>query len=74
MKETGIMNKIPMTVFITTMFIALLIASCTNIKIDDPLIIPPSFNEVPDLSNPEKSAPKSSDQDLQELKNLLLKN
>jgi hypothetical protein len=54
--------------------LTLLIFGCSKNKNDDPLIIPPNFNEVPDLNNPEKSPSKSSDQDLQELKDLLLKN
>ncbi len=54
--------------------IILLISSCSRHKADDPLIIPPDFNEMPDLENPNKNTPKSSDQDLQELKDLLLKN
>ena len=53
---------------------ALIIASCAKNKIDDPLIVPPNFSEMPDLKNPEKTTPKSSEKDMQELKELLLKN
>ncbi|MFT7099364.1 MAG: hypothetical protein ACJAS6_001246 [Rickettsiales bacterium] len=47
---------------------------CSSNKYNDPLLIPPNFNEVPDLKNPEKPTSNSSDQDLQELKDLLLNN
>ncbi len=49
-----------------------LVTACANNKSEDPLIVPPNFNDVPDPNNPEKSDPKSSDQDLQELRDLLL--
>jgi hypothetical protein len=52
---------------------ALLISSCSSHKIDDPLIIPPNFDEMPDLKNPDNTKPKSSDQDVEELRELLLK-
>ena len=51
----------------------LLIAGCSGNTIDDPLIIPPNFSQIPDLDNPEKTTSSSSEQDLQELKELLLK-
>ncbi len=53
---------------------ALLITSCAKNKMDDPLIVPPNFSEMPDLQNPEKTTPQSSENDIQELKELLLKN
>ncbi|MES2677106.1 MAG: hypothetical protein V4612_02155 [Pseudomonadota bacterium] len=52
----------------------LLLSGCAKNKIDDPLIIPPNFNEMPDLENPQQISPKSSEKDVEELKNLLLKN
>ncbi len=52
----------------------LLMSGCSKNKIDDPLIIPPNFAQMPDLANPEKTSPTSSEQDVQELKDLLLKN
>jgi hypothetical protein len=54
--------------------LSFLIFGCSGNNNDAPLIIPPNFSEVPDLKNPEKPASKSSDQDLQELKDLLLNN
>jgi hypothetical protein len=45
--------------------------SCAKKK-DDALIIPPSFNEIPDPKNPEKNSQPSNDEDLQRLKELLL--
>ena len=54
-------------------FLALtaLTSSCSSTK-DDPLIIPPKFNELPDPNNPEKT-PEQKDQDFEKLKELLLK-
>lgn len=52
---------------------SLLLAGCANNKADDPLIIPPNFNEMPDLNNKETKAEKPADQDVQELRELLLK-
>jgi hypothetical protein len=41
----------------------LLIAGCYENTIDDPLIIPPNFSQIPDLNNPEKTTSSSSEQD-----------
>ncbi|MFT6106186.1 MAG: hypothetical protein ACJA0S_000086 [Rickettsiales bacterium] len=60
--------------FITLSAISFLMLGCSSNKYNDPLLIPPNFNEVPDLKNPEKPTSNSSDQDLQELKDLLLNN
>ncbi|MFT6077778.1 MAG: hypothetical protein ACJATU_000990 [Rickettsiales bacterium] len=54
--------------------ISFLMIGCSGDKYTDPLLIPPNFNEIPDLKNPEKPTSNSSDQDLQELKDLLLNN
>jgi hypothetical protein len=54
-------------------FTSLLLASCASNKADDPLIVPPNFNEMPDLNNKDTKADKPADQDVQELKELLLK-
>jgi hypothetical protein len=58
---------------IFALLISGLISGCSGHKIDDPLIIPPHFNDSPDLNNIDKPNSKSSDQDLKDLKNLLLK-
>ena len=50
---------------------AFLLFSCANTK-DDPLIIPPNFNEMPDPANPEKPE-QQKDADIEKLKDLLLK-
>ena len=65
-------NKL-MIIAVVTATLGIAISGCAKNKIDDPLIVPPNFNEMPDLKNPETSTPKSSDQDIEELKNLLLK-
>ncbi|MFT5702811.1 MAG: hypothetical protein ACJAZX_000757 [Rickettsiales bacterium] len=54
--------------------LTLLIGACSKNENTNPLLIPPNFNQVPDLNNPEQAPEQSSDQDLQELKDLLLKN
>lgn len=59
-------------------FIILLISllfflnSCST-KNDNPLIIPPEFNDQPDPNNPEKNIPKNNSNELEKIKNLLLK-
>lgn len=52
-------------------FTFFLVFSCAKKK-DDSLIIPPSFNELPDPNKPEKNTQPSNDEDLQKLKELLL--
>jgi hypothetical protein len=54
-------------------FTSLLLVGCATNKADDPLIVPPNFNEMPDLNNKDTKADKPADQDVQELKELLLK-
>lgn len=56
-------------------FLSLILASfsCSSNKKDDPLIVPPAFNEVPDPNSPEKPNPQTQDQNVQRLKELLLK-
>lgn len=46
--------------------------SCSSNHKDDPLIVPPDFNEVPDLNNPEKTDDQQG-ADVEKLKDLLLK-
>ncbi len=48
-------------------------SSCSSQK-DDPLIVPPNFNELPDANKPEENIKKQEDKDLEKLKELLLKN
>lgn len=56
-------------------FLILLVSNCSKDKsARNQLIIPPAFNELPDPNNPEKSRQNSNDEDLEELKELLLKN
>jgi hypothetical protein len=53
----------------------LLISNCSKDKgLQNSLVIPPAIDELPDPNNPEKSRQNSSDEDLEELKELLLKN
>lgn len=54
--------------------LALLISSCTTSKgPEDPLILPPNYAEIPDPKNPEKIEDKNDPQDIEKLKDLLLK-
>ena len=54
---------------------SLLLFGCANLnKADDPLIIPPNFNEMPNLNEKEITPPKTQDKDIQDLQNLLLQN
>ena len=46
---------------------------CAKNRVEDPLIIPPNFNEMPDKSKKEDNSSKIPDQDLKDLKDLLLK-
>lgn len=53
--------------------LALLLFSCFSKKVDDPLIVPPNFAEMPDINNPEKPAIEDRDESVARLKELLLK-
>ena len=54
---------------------SLLLFNCSKNRItDNPLIIPPNFNEMPDLNKIEDINPKIINPEIQELKDLLLKN
>jgi hypothetical protein len=46
--------------------------SCTK-RVDDPLIIPPNFNEMPDPTKPEQPPAQQAEEDVERLKELLLK-
>jgi len=51
----------------------LLLCSCLAKKVDDPLIVPPNFAEMPDVNNPEKPTVEEKDESVARLKELLLK-
>ena len=54
-----------------------LTACSSRAKKEDPLLLPPGYGEMPDAEetkNNGNATPKKSDQDLQELRELLLKN
>jgi hypothetical protein len=51
----------------------LMLFGCSKNKAEDPLILPPHFNEMPDANIPENIAGKPADKDIEELKDLLLK-
>ncbi|NBV05843.1 MAG: hypothetical protein EBS06_01225 [Proteobacteria bacterium] len=57
---------------IITLSLALLLYSCFKSKVDDPLIVPPNFTEMPDLNNPEKPAKEQQEESVARLKELLL--
>jgi hypothetical protein len=55
------------------LFLAFLAFSC-SLKLDkNPLVIPPNFNEVPDVTKPEQPAPQQKEENVERLKELLLK-
>ncbi len=55
-----------------TLIAILCVFSCAK-KQDDPLILPPNFAEMPDLNNPEKPTAEQSEENVERLKELLLK-
>lgn len=52
---------------------SLLLFGCAKNRAEDPLILPPDFNEMPNLNKKEDLSTQFPDQDLKELKDLLLK-
>lgn len=55
--------------------IATLVCGCSKShKPEDPLLLPPNFNEMPDLTKPTPETPKANPKDAEELRDLLLKN
>ena len=58
-----------LTIFISS----LLLMGCIGAdnKADNPLIIPPNFNEMPDLNQKENISPTIKDKDIENLKDLL---
>ncbi len=54
------------------LFLSIAIFACDK-KPDDSLIVPPNFNEEPDLKNPENIKKEVDKEDLSKLKDLLLK-
>lgn len=55
--------------FLALLFI--IFGSACGSKIDDPLIIPPKFTELPDLKNPEPETTKNP-QEIEKLRELLI--
>lgn len=52
----------------------LLTPSCFSSKTpEDPLLLPPNYAELPDPNNPEKIEEKDKPEDVEKLKDLLLK-
>ena len=57
--------------FILALF---LVSSCFSSKgPEDPLLLPPNYTELPDPKNPEKIEEKTTPEDVEKLKDLLLK-
>jgi len=54
-------------------FIICAISSCSSRHMDDSLIVPPNFADMPDATNPEKPSEKQKEADIAKLKDLLLK-
>jgi len=57
---------------VSILFLAFFVFSCAS-KQDDPLIIPPNFAEMPDPNNPEKTKVENKEENVERLKELLLK-
>lgn len=56
--------------------LVILAVSCASKKSEDPLILPPNFAEMPDLTKPEKPTnptPEQQEENVARLKELLLK-
>ena len=56
--------------------LVILAVSCASKKSEDPLILPPNFAEMPDLTKPETAAKPTAEQqeeNVARLKELLLK-
>jgi len=47
--------------------------SCAPAIDKNPLVIPPNFNDMPDIKNPEKPTPEQKEENVERLKSLLLK-
>lgn len=56
---------------ILILFLAFSIFSCSK-TVDDPLILPPVFNEMPDSNNPEKPSTEQTEENVERLKEMLL--
>lgn len=61
------MYKISLAIFLFCFTI-----SCDKTK-EDPLILPPDYSELPDPKNPEKQSKEVNVEEVNKLKNLLLK-
>ncbi|MFT6331867.1 MAG: putative small lipoprotein YifL [Lentimonas sp.] len=60
--------------FTAILFLGLILSSgCAKKGSSDPLLIPPSYGQFPNSEDLEKNDASASEQDLQELKELLLK-
>lgn len=55
-----------------SILLVLLLVSCAS-KLDNPIIIPPNFSEMPDPNNPEKLNENQKEESVERLKELLLK-
>lgn len=55
------------------LFLIFFALSCSSKKKEDPLLLPPNFAEMPDLSNPEQANPEQKEENIARLKELLLK-
>ncbi len=56
---------------ILILFLTFGVFACAK-KVDDPLIVPPNFSEMPDPNNPEKPPVGQTEEDVARLKELLL--
>lgn len=59
-------------ILILTFFTAFILGSCSRSN-DDPLTIPPKYNDMPDVNHPEEPSKQEKDADIEKLKDLLLK-
>lgn len=55
------------------LILVFLAISCSSKTKEDPLILPPNFAEMPDLKNVAQPSQKQSEENIEKLKELLLK-
>lgn len=67
------MRKFFLFLILIILAVLYIVTACSKKVVDDPLIVPPNFSELPDPKNPEKQSDQQKDADVAKLKDLLLK-
>ncbi|MDA0902021.1 MAG: hypothetical protein O3B09_01240 [Proteobacteria bacterium] len=65
-------NKLLIKILVLALLVS--ISSCRKVPAEDPLLLPPDFNEMPEINQDGKvkTAPKEVDEDIEDLRDLLL--